>query len=62
MTLKLGRVLPFFSQRDRPRRAHEIDLDTGRKVWDSAEKINAIRAERRAKPWYIRLYITLFSG
>jgi len=52
----------YIWKRERPRRSHEIDLDTGRKVWDSAEKIRAIRAARRQKPWYVRLYIILFSG
>jgi hypothetical protein len=56
----LTRALP--SQRETPKRARDIDLDTGRKVWDSAEKLNAWRAECRAQPLWKRTYIFLFSG
>lgn len=42
-------------------RASEIDLDTGRKVWDSAESLNAWRAERRKAPWWKRAYRFAFA-
>lgn len=47
--------------RTRPLRASEIDLKTGRKIWLTADELNAMRAARRNKPWYKRIYQTLFG-
>lgn len=46
----------------RPKRAHEIDLDTGRKSWLTVEQMRAYRAERADAPLYIRIYHLLFSN
>ncbi|ORY53388.1 APC amino acid permease [Leucosporidium creatinivorum] len=42
--------------------AHAIDLDTGRKSWFTVEEMRAYRAERRAAPWYVRMYRILFTN
>lgn len=55
-------IVGFLWKRTWPRRAHEIDLDTGRKSWLTVEEMRAYRAERAAAPWYIRTYRLLFSG
>merc|ERR1711939_694126 len=52
----------FLIKRTLPYKAHEIDLDTGRKAWFTAEEMNQYRAERRAAPWHIRMYRILFSA
>lgn len=44
-----------------PKRAIDIDLDTGRKSWLTVEEMRQFRAERAAKPWYKRLYRLLFA-
>ncbi|KAJ2933240.1 hypothetical protein H1R20_g3809, partial [Candolleomyces eurysporus] len=49
-------------KRTLPQRAHEIDLDSGRKSWLTAEEMNEWRAERRRAPWYIRIYRILFTN
>jgi len=49
-------------KRTLPKRAHEIDLDTGRKSWLTVEDMRAYRAERRKAPLYVRVYRTLFSS
>ncbi|GAA6053852.1 hypothetical protein JCM3770_004749 [Rhodotorula araucariae] len=60
-------VLLFFwlcayaKNRTLPYKAHEIDLDTGRKAWFTAEEMNQWRAERRAAPLHVRIYRILFS-
>lgn len=35
---------------------------TGRKTWFTAEEMNAYRAERKAAPFYIRVYRILFTN
>jgi amino acid transporter len=50
-----------YIQRGRPIRASDIDLDTGRKVWETAEKMNKWRAERRVGPWWKRAYRFAFA-
>lgn len=35
---------------------------TGRKSWLTVEEMRAFRADRRAAPWHIKLYRTLFSN
>ncbi|KAF9021343.1 amino-acid permease inda1 [Hymenopellis radicata] len=49
-------------KRQRPKRASEIDLDSGRKSWLTVEEMRAYRAERRNAPWYVRVYRILFSN
>ncbi|KAJ3565537.1 hypothetical protein NP233_g7567 [Leucocoprinus birnbaumii] len=44
-----------------PQRAFEIDLDSGRKSWLTAEEMNAWRADRRAAPFHIRMFRKLFT-
>ncbi|GAA5953491.1 hypothetical protein JCM3765_005051 [Sporobolomyces pararoseus] len=51
----------YIKNRTLPYKAHEIDLDTGRKAWFTAEEMNAFRAERKTAPFHVRLYRTLFS-
>ncbi|KAK7453997.1 Amino-acid permease inda1 [Stygiomarasmius scandens] len=46
----------------RPKRAHEIDLDTGRKSWLTVEEMRAYRAERARAPLYVRIYRILFTN
>ncbi|KAF5360268.1 hypothetical protein D9758_009116 [Tetrapyrgos nigripes] len=49
-------------KRTLPKRAHEIDLDTGRKSWLTVEQMRAYRAERARAPLYVRIYRLLFSN
>ncbi|KAK7453999.1 Amino-acid permease inda1 [Stygiomarasmius scandens] len=49
-------------KRTKPKRAHEIDLDTGRKSWLTVEEMREYRAERARAPLYIRIYRILFSN
>ncbi|GAA5883838.1 hypothetical protein JCM16303_007406 [Sporobolomyces ruberrimus] len=51
----------YLKNRTTPYKAHEIDLDTGRKSWFTAEEMNLWRAERRQAPFFTRMYRTLFS-
>ncbi|BGO91883.1 hypothetical protein NBRC10512_007674 [Rhodotorula toruloides] len=44
-----------------PLRASEIDIDTGRKTFYTAEEMNAWRRERKNAPWHIRLFRMLFT-
>jgi amino acid transporter len=55
-------IVGYLWKRTTPRRAHEIDLDTGRKSWLTVEEMRAYRAERAAAPIYIRVYRLLFSS
>ncbi|BGP07290.1 Amino-acid permease inda1 [Rhodotorula toruloides] len=52
----------YIKNRTLPRKVHEIDVDTGRKTWFTAEEMNAYRAERKAAPFYIRVYRILFTN
>jgi amino acid permease len=45
-------IIGFAWKRTLPKRAHEIDLDTGRKSWLTVEDMRAYRAERRKAPLY----------
>jgi len=54
-------IIAFSIHRTFPKKAHEIDLDTGRKAWFTAEEMNQWRAERKMAPWYKRIYRMLFS-
>ncbi|BGP47346.1 Amino-acid permease inda1 [Rhodotorula kratochvilovae] len=51
----------YIKNRTLPYKAHEIDLDTGRKAWFTAEEMNQWRAERRAAPLHVRIWRILFS-
>lgn len=55
-------IIGYIWKRGVPRRASEIDLDTGRKSWLTVEDMRAYRAERAAAPMYIRIYRMLFSN
>ncbi|WRT66803.1 uncharacterized protein IL334_003766 [Kwoniella shivajii] len=55
-------IIGYLWKRKTPRKAHEIDLDTGRKSWLTVEDMRAYRAERAKAPLYIRVYRTLFSS
>ncbi|KAJ2917582.1 hypothetical protein MD484_g2837, partial [Candolleomyces efflorescens] len=55
-------VIGYAWKRTLPQRAHEIDLDSGRKSWLTAEEMNEWRAERRRAPWYVRIYRILFTN
>ena len=52
----------FIWKRTTPLRAHEIDLDTGRKSWLTVEEMRQYRAERKLAPWYVKGYRLLFSN
>jgi len=54
-------IAGYLWKRTLPQRAHEIDLDSGRKSWLTAEEMNEWRAERRRAPFYLRAYRLLFS-
>jgi amino acid transporter len=60
--LLLFYIIGFAWKRTTPKRAHEIDLDTGRKSWLTVEDMRAYRAERRTAPLYVRIYRMLFSS
>ncbi|KAJ3720586.1 amino-acid permease inda1 [Lentinula raphanica] len=49
-------------KRTMPWRAHEIDLDTGRKSWLTVEEMRQYRAERKTAPLYVRIYRLLFTN
>ncbi|WVQ79486.1 hypothetical protein IAT38_001585 [Cryptococcus sp. DSM 104549] len=55
-------IVGYIWKRTLPKRASEIDLDTGRKSWLTVEDMRAYRAERRAAPLYLRVYRMLFSN
>ncbi|KIY66417.1 amino-acid permease inda1 [Cylindrobasidium torrendii FP15055 ss-10] len=52
----------FIWKRKLPQRASEIDLDSGRKSWLTADEMNAWRLERSLAPRHIRVYRMLFSN
>ncbi|KAF9473602.1 APC amino acid permease [Pholiota conissans] len=55
-------IIGYVWKRTLPQRAHEIDLDTGRKSWLTVEEMNQWRAERAAAPLFTRLYRILFTN
>ncbi|KAF5339711.1 hypothetical protein D9758_014909 [Tetrapyrgos nigripes] len=55
-------VAGYAWKRTRPWKAHEIDLDTGRKSWLTVEQMRAYRAERAQAPLYLKVYRWLFSN
>jgi len=52
----------YLWKRTLPRRAHEIDLDTGRKSWLTVEEMREYRAMRAQAPWYVKIFRTLFTA
>ncbi|TFL05478.1 amino acid permease-domain-containing protein [Pterulicium gracile] len=54
-------IAGYARKRGRPLRAHEIDLDTGRKSWLTVEDMRQYKAERAAAPLYKRVCRLLFS-
>ncbi|THU78399.1 APC amino acid permease [Dendrothele bispora CBS 962.96] len=55
-------IIGYVWKGTRPKRAHEIDLDTGRKSWLTVEEMRAYRAERARAPLYIRIFRLLFTN
>ncbi|KAF9261180.1 hypothetical protein L218DRAFT_931559 [Marasmius fiardii PR-910] len=55
-------IVGYAWKRQKPKRASEIDIDTGRKSWLTVEEMRQYRAERAAAPWYVRIYRMLFSN
>ncbi|KAF9560800.1 hypothetical protein CPC08DRAFT_664998 [Agrocybe pediades] len=55
-------AIGYFWKRTLPQRAHEIDLDSGRKSWLTVEEMREYRAERKRAPLHIRIYRILFSN
>ncbi|KIY72262.1 APC amino acid permease [Cylindrobasidium torrendii FP15055 ss-10] len=45
-----------------PKRASDIDLDSGRRSWLTVEDMRAYRAERALAPGHVKLYRLLFSN
>jgi amino acid transporter len=54
-------VSGYLWKRKLPQRAHEINIDSGRKSWYTAEEMNAWRAERSRAPFYVKIYRKLFT-
>lgn len=52
----------YIWKRTVPHRAHEIDLDTGRRSWLTVEEMREYRAARKAAPFHIRIFRMLFSN
>ncbi|WVR04932.1 hypothetical protein IAU60_001944 [Kwoniella sp. DSM 27419] len=55
-------VIGYLWKRTLPRKAMDIDLDTGRKSWLTVEDMRAYRAERASAPLWKRVYRMLFSS
>jgi amino acid transporter len=55
-------IVGYAWKRTLPKRASEIDLDTGRKSWLTVEEMRAYRAERASAPLRVRIYRILFSA
>ncbi|KAF9044928.1 APC amino acid permease [Panaeolus papilionaceus] len=55
-------VIGYAWKRTLPQRAHEIDLDTGRKSWLTVEEMRQYRAERRNAPLHVRIFRLLFTN
>ena len=54
-------ITGYIWKRSLPQRSHEIDLDSGRKAWYTAEEMNEWRAQRRAAPIHIRIFRAFFT-
>ncbi|KAK7062876.1 Amino-acid permease inda1 [Paramarasmius palmivorus] len=55
-------IIGYAWKRTTPRRAHEIDLDSGRKSWLTVEEMRQYRLERSQAPLHIRIYRMLFTN
>ena len=55
-------IAGYIWKRKLPYRAHEIDLDTGRKSFLTVEEMDEYHRVRRLAPLYIRVYRMLFSA
>ncbi|KAF8992150.1 APC amino acid permease [Cyathus striatus] len=55
-------VIGYAWKRTLPQRAHDINLDSGRKSWLTVEQMREYRAERAAAPLYVRIYRMLFTN
>ncbi|KAJ3506100.1 hypothetical protein NLJ89_g7055 [Agrocybe chaxingu] len=55
-------IIGYAWKRSLPQRAHEIDLDTGRKSWLTVEEMREYRAERKRAPLHVRIYRMLFTN
>ncbi|WWC85154.1 uncharacterized protein L201_000011 [Kwoniella dendrophila CBS 6074] len=55
-------IIGYVWKRTLPKKAHEIDLDTGRKSWLTVEDMRQYRAQRATAPWHVRVYRMLFSS
>ncbi|KDE08980.1 hypothetical protein MVLG_00703 [Microbotryum lychnidis-dioicae p1A1 Lamole] len=55
-------VAAFLWKRTLPQRAHDIDLDTGRKSWLTVEEMRLYREDRRNAPFFTRAFRILFSN
>ncbi|KAG9039810.1 hypothetical protein FRB95_007237 [Tulasnella sp. JGI-2019a] len=53
-------VAGYLWKHDMMKAPKDIDLVSGRKVWDTPEQLNAERAHKAAKPWYVRAWHFLF--
>ena len=49
-------IIGFIIFRTRPLKVMEMDLDTGRKVWDTREEIALAKDDENAKPFYVRAW------
>jgi len=55
-------VIGVLWKRTVPKRSRAIDLDAGRKSWLTVEEMQEWRAERRAAPWWKRVFRMLFTN
>ncbi|KAG8864472.1 hypothetical protein FRB96_004975 [Tulasnella sp. 330] len=53
-------IAGYFWKRDTMKAPRDIDLVSGRKVWDTAEQLNAERAQKALRPIHIRAWHFLF--
>jgi len=49
-------------KRTLPKKASDIDLDSGRKSWLTVQEMREYRAERKRAPVYVRIYRILFTN
>ncbi|KAG7095266.1 hypothetical protein E1B28_006039 [Marasmius oreades] len=54
-------IFGYLWKKTRPRRAHDIDLDTGRRSWYTVEQMRKHHAERARAPIYVKVFRLLFS-
>lgn len=53
-------LVALYWKRGKPKKLTEVDLVTGRKIWLTAEELNAWRARTKSWPWYKRAIRWLF--